>query len=495
MISIGEKIRIIQTRLRDNRRCAAAAARTAVVRTVLVFICIMNLTGISSYAAVWAAPSGDTTAEAAIVIDAQTKAVLWGKNIHTQYCPASITKLMTALVVLEKCSPDEVVTIAPEAVNGLESGAVTAGLSAGDTLTVEELLYAMLLRSANDAANALAVHASGSIEAFAEEMTSMAEAIGCRNTVFRNPSGLTSPENLTTAYDMALIGSECAQQPEFLKIEGEQSFRIGPTQKNPDGLTVRAEHKMIVKGTAYTDDRVIGGKTGYIKASGNTLVTIAESGGMRLTAVVLRDKNPDHYKDTAMMLDFGFNSFENYRLDDAAERFSVFERLFADRIVDKSKSLLSVVDTVVTLPVGADIKDTEVSYNYNLPENAPENAVALLNFKYADVNVGSAYVLNEYEAAVNIEVEDESPDSRGLRVSPAAVIIIAVIICCTVAAAVMLLIINGRRRSEQELRARITERRRQRLKELNVDEEEFRRLVEKKKNGRRQGEDCFRENP
>ena len=476
-----ENIRFGSTRQSKIVRQIKARISGALILALL--ICL--LLPFSARAAVWVAPEGDTVAEAAIVMDAKSGTVLWGKNISDTYYPASITKLMTGLLVLERCDPGEQVTVTAEAVTGLERGAVSIGLSEGDVLTVEELLYAMLLRSANDAANVLAVHVSGSIEAFAGEMTARAAELGCRNTIFRNPSGLTTPENLTTAYDMALIGAACSRNPEFLAIEAEQSHQIGPTAKNPEGFTVRAEHKMIVKGTAYTDPRVIGGKTGFIKASGNTLVTIAEEeSGMRLVAFVLKDKNPDHYKDTKMLLDFGFQNFENYEIRDPASVYACEERLIADKITEKGRChIVSYEDAVLTIPAGADPSEIQVGYEYNLAPDAPAMAVAELVFRYADVRVGSAYLLNDHEADIAIELEKDAwTDEQHPGISIRNVVYIAAAAAVLILILTAVLISRHKKQRDQERRERLLENRRRRLEELNMSEEEFEELVGSFKN-------------
>ncbi len=129
-------------------------------------------------------------ASAGIVIDASTGVVLFGKDIHSTYAPASITKVLTALIVLEKCGLDEEVTFTRSSVNNVEANSSTAGYEAGDTATVETLLYALLLKSANEAANALAEHVSGTTKDFAALMNETAASLGCVDSHFANPSGL-----------------------------------------------------------------------------------------------------------------------------------------------------------------------------------------------------------------------------------------------------------------------------------------------------------------
>ena len=156
--------------------------------------------------------------EAGIVMDAQSGAVIYGKNSKEQYFPASITKIMTALLVLENCSLDETVTFSRDAVYNVESGSTNAGIDEGEQMTVEDALYAMMLKSANEAANALAEHVSGTREAFGELMTARAKELGCQNTSFKNPSGLNDPEHYTTARDFALIVQAAWKMEEFRKI-------------------------------------------------------------------------------------------------------------------------------------------------------------------------------------------------------------------------------------------------------------------------------------
>ena len=141
-------------------------------------------------------------AEGGIVMDADTGTVLYGKNIHTAYYPASITKIMTALVVIENCSLDEMVTFSHNAVYNVEAGSSSAGLDEGDVLNVRDCLYALLLKSANESANALAEHVAGSTEAFAEMMNAKAASLGCQDSHFANPSGLNNPDHYVSAYDV-----------------------------------------------------------------------------------------------------------------------------------------------------------------------------------------------------------------------------------------------------------------------------------------------------
>ena len=242
--------------------------------------------------------------EGAVVIDGSTGAVLYGKNQNTRYYPASITKLMTALLVLEHCGLDEVVTFSETATTNLESGAVSLGLTAGDQLTVRQCLYALLLKSANEVGNGLAEHVSGSVSAFADLMNQKAASLGCTGTHFTNPHGLNDANHYTTPYDMALIARAAFQNPTLREIDTTLSYQL-PATKNAGARTITMGHKMMYPTDSRYYEGIIGGKTGYTSKAGNTLVTGAEKNGVQVIAVVMKSSST-HYQDTKKLLDYGF---------------------------------------------------------------------------------------------------------------------------------------------------------------------------------------------
>lgn len=246
-------------------------------------------------------------AEGAVLMDAATGQVLYGKNQDQQFYPASITKVMTALLVLENCSLDETVTFSATATTNLESGSVSLGITAGDQLTVEQCLYGLLLKSANEIGNGLAEHVSGSISGFAERMNARAKELGCLNTNFVNPHGLNNSSHKTTPYDMALILRAALQNENFRKIDTTLTYNF-PATKNVKARTITMGHKMMYPSDSRYYEGIIGGKTGYTSLAGNTLVTGAERNGVRLIAVVMKSSGT-HYTDTKALLDYGF---ENY---------------------------------------------------------------------------------------------------------------------------------------------------------------------------------------
>lgn len=245
-------------------------------------------------------------AQGAALLNATTGEFLYTKNGDTQYYPASITKLMTALLVAESCNLSDTVTFSAAATTNLESGAVSLNLVEGDQLTVEQCLYALLLKSANEVGNALAEHVAGSNAAFAERMNAKAAALGCTNTHFANPHGLNDPDHYTTAHDMALIAKAAFENETVRKVASTLSYSLPATKKN-GARTLTMGHKMLNPSDSRYYPGIIGGKTGYTSKAGNTLVTAAEKDGTRLIAVILKSSST-HYTDTKALLDYGFEA-------------------------------------------------------------------------------------------------------------------------------------------------------------------------------------------
>ena len=214
---------------------------------------------------------------------------------------------VSALVVLERCNLNDVVTFSATATSNLESGAVSLNISEGDKLTVEQCLYGLLLKSANEIGNGLAEHVAGSVSAFADLMNAKARELGCRNTNFKNPHGLNDTEHKTTPYDMALIMRAALQNDTFRKIDSTISYKF-PATKKAEERTITMGHKMMYSSDSRYYAGIIGGKTGYTSKAGNTLVTGVEKDGVRLVAVVMKSKNT-HYADTKAMLDYGFANY------------------------------------------------------------------------------------------------------------------------------------------------------------------------------------------
>lgn len=236
-------------------------------------------------------------AECAILAEVTSGRVLFSQNADVKRYPASTTKIMTAIVILENCDISDIVTVPKEA-QGVEGSSIY--LEAGEKLTVLQLLYGLMLRSGNDAATALAIHCAGSVHNFAQMMNQKAQTIGCENTNFVNPSGLPSPQHYTTAYDLMLIARYAMHIDIFKKIVSSQKILIPWNGHEYDRILIN-ENKML-----YNYDGANGIKTGYTKAAGRCLVSSAERDGMTLIAIVLNSS--PMYAECSKLLDYGFDN-------------------------------------------------------------------------------------------------------------------------------------------------------------------------------------------
>ncbi len=398
------------------RRGPARLFQENIMKRILTLLLCITLIAGAQVTPAFAAPDWPANvsveAEGAILMDARSGAVIYGKNLHTAYYPASITKILTALIVIEHCNLDDVVTFSHDAVYNVEQGSSSAGMDVGDKLTVRDCLYAMLLKSANEVANALAEHTAGSIENFTVLMNAKAKELGCQESHFNNPSGLNDPQHYTSAYDMALIAQAAFQNETFVTIDSSLYYDLPPTRHNPDGFRVYPGHRMLKKNTPQYYAGVIGGKTGYTSLAGNTLVTCAEKNGMKLITVVLNG-HQTHYTDTKALLDFGFANFQSVNIAEADSTYSSVSNDMT--IAGLPAADLSVLhmqkDCYVTLPKNADISDAQSSISYELPESAPQAAVARVSYQYNDRQIGASYLLHKEAqeeadaAAVSIQAE------------------------------------------------------------------------------------------
>ena len=201
-------------------------------------------------------------AEAAILIEANTGTILYSKNIHEELYPASTTKILTCLIAAEKAKLDETVTFSHNAVFSIEPDSSNMGMDEGEQITVEQTLYGILVGSANEGANAIAEHISGTVDEFAKLMNEKATEIGCQNSHFINPNGLYSPEHYTSAYDLALIGKEFFKNEMLCKMSSTATYCIPPTATQPDDIVVHSKNKLLPD-REFTYDYLVGSKTGF----------------------------------------------------------------------------------------------------------------------------------------------------------------------------------------------------------------------------------------
>lgn len=246
------------------------------------------------------------SAKAAVLIDTSDDSILYSKNADSRLPMASTTKIMTALIALEYGNLDRSYVI-PDAAVGIEGSSIY--LVHGEKLTLRELIYALMLESANDAAQAIAIIIAGSVEAFADIMNRRAEELGLENTHFTNPHGLDHEEHYTTAYELARLASFALKNEAFREIVSTNKKTV--PFNNGEGTRVLVNHNKMLR----TYDGAIGVKTGFTKRCGRCLVSAAQRDGLTLVAVTLNA--PDDWRDHTAMLDWGFDNFVRISLADA----------------------------------------------------------------------------------------------------------------------------------------------------------------------------------
>ncbi len=239
------------------------------------------------------------SSEAALVMDLETAKILYQKNITKKMAPASLVKIMTAILILENNDLQDKVVISQNAVrtegNKLE-------LKAGEVVRVENLLYGLLLPSSNDAAVALAEYHSGSVSKFTDEMNKKASQLGLKNTYFKNPSGLDEEGAYTTAWDIALLAKYAIGNPTFSKIIQTKNY----TFKTEAGRSKEVKNTNLLLGTSQTKAKILGIKTGQTINAGDCLVTLAEERNHRVICVVLKSQN--RFQESRDLINWTFNN-------------------------------------------------------------------------------------------------------------------------------------------------------------------------------------------
>lgn len=328
----------------------------------------------------------DIVGECAILIEPNTGTVLYEKDPNKKMYPASITKIMTALLTLEHCDMNETVVYSKKNIESLTAEDSNIQCKVGEKMKVKDCLYALMLSSANEAATALAEHISGNTEEFAKLMNARAKKAGAKNTHFANPNGLHNENHYVTAYDMAMIMKDAIKYPAFLDIIHSTTYTIPANNKRTEPFTSYQRHMMIYPTSQYYDADVIGGKTGYTDQAGKTLVTYAKRGDVSLISVVLKSNGDVVFEDTKKLLDYGFDNFTYVNVSENDTKFnsdssntlvSPFSKTNASISVDKDASIL--------LPNGVKFDDLDTEVNYKLTDSS----FATITYRYNGMVLGS----------------------------------------------------------------------------------------------------------
>ncbi len=352
--------------------------------------------------------------DAGIVMDAETGAVLYGKNIDQQEYPASITKLLTALLAFEYCDMTEDVVITAESLTCLGDGYASIGLKEGNVISMEQALYAMLLASSNEVAYAVgetvAKTQGEDYQWFIDEMNRKVEELGGTNSHFVNTNGVHEEDHYTCARDMALIAKELFDYPEFFTICQTTSYTI-PASATTEEHIFQQKHEMLVPGYSDYYEYAVGGKTGYTTEANNTLVTMADNGDMKLVCVTLKVFPGHVYSDTKALLDYGFSNFQHMAID-----------------VEGGQGIEKILDTAsVTVPSGFELS----SLKSDLEQVTGGNSTAILSYTYEDNPVGRLQVQVDkgasFEEAGAQEEEEASDSGVGKVLLVGAVVIVLIL--------------------------------------------------------------------
>ncbi len=288
------------------------------LRKLFCFICILffvfSFCG-SSFAVSNSSPN--VNAPVALLMDNNTGKIVYEKDAYKRMFPASTTKIMTAILALENCDLSDVATVSYDAIFTVPSGYSTASLQVGENLTIEQLLYVLLIPSANDAANVIAEHVAGSVSSFASMMNTKAHELGCKDTNFVNPNGVHAEDHYSTAYDLALIGRYAMKNDIFRKFVSSYKYSLPITNKyDKDDRSFNNTNKLLnPKGSQYYS-YTTGIKTGYTDAAKNCIVASAKKDDLELICVILgagndTPTNTNKFSDCKTLFEYGFKNYTN----------------------------------------------------------------------------------------------------------------------------------------------------------------------------------------
>lgn len=319
-------------------------------------------------------------AETAIVMDMDTEEILYAKGIDEKRAPASTTKILTAMLAIEKVPFETQITFTDE-VNNIEAGSTHIGIKPGETLTMKDCAYAILLASANEVSSGVAEYIGTTVPAFVDMMNQRAKELGCTNTHFVNANGLYDENHYTTARDLAIIAKAAFQNETFREVVKTPYYIVPKTNITDEERWLNNHHKMILQGSEYYEG-CLGGKTGYTEKAGNTLVTYAERNGRKLVCALLADVNiVAQYTDTKALLNYGFDSFQ--RLDTTAVSLSPAKSDELGKQLEE-KGLLSTALETTSISVPKELTE-ELTYKTTL-----ENNMLNIDYYYGKQQIGSS---------------------------------------------------------------------------------------------------------
>ena len=350
----------------------------AIILIATAFISVFSTYTYAETTVVW--PSEPTIeAETGLLIDADTGAVLYEKNADQKVYPASTTKIVTAMVAIENGDLNGTITISSTALD-LQEDASTVDSVEGEEMPFMDALYALLLRSGNEVANAFAEEIAGSIDAFAEMMNEYVESLGCTDTHFVNPTGLHDDNHYTTARDMVTITTAAIENEIFAEVWSTAYYEMPATNKS-DVRKMYNRHLMLLSTSSYYYSSAVGGKTGHTEEAGYTLVTHAVSGELSLIGAVFNSSQYGVYTDTSALFDYAFGNFEKVSINDVlgtASGSGGLSEIIANLSGDE-EVLLTTKEDYAVIPSGYSLSDMETEIKYY--SNSSDGSVAEIIYK------------------------------------------------------------------------------------------------------------------
>lgn len=335
-------------------------------------------------------------AEAAILIEMNTHTILYAKNIDERLYPASTTKIMTCLLAAQNCDLNDKVTFSHNAVYNVPSDGSNMGMDEGETITLEQAMYGVLVGSANEAASAVGEHVAATLgkepttESFAQIMNEKAKELGCKNTHFMNANGLYDDNHYTSAYDLALIGCEFFNNEILCKMSSTPTYNIPPSATQPDDIWINSKNKLF-KNREYAYPYLLGSKTGFVSQSRQTLVSGAQKDGIKLVCVVFMEETPAQFEDTIKLFNYGFENFKRLMIDDYETKYSIDNLdLFdtdSDLFGDSTPLMTMEKDSYIVIPATAEFDDVSSKVTYS--DEAASDVIATIEYSYSDVCVGT----------------------------------------------------------------------------------------------------------
>ncbi len=326
-----------------------------------------------------------------LLMEASTGQILYEKDINSKMYPASTTKLMTAILVMENCNLSDIATVSATAVNTVPYGYSSAYLQEGENLTIEQLLYVLLIPSANDAANVLAEHIAGSIENFANMMNTKSIELGCKNTNFKNPSGIHDENHYSTAYDLSIIARYAMHFQTIKDIASTTSCSLPKTNKYNGADRIFYNTNLLLSSNDYYYKYATGLKTGYTNPAKDCIVATAKKNDLELIVIILggdttKDNLSQKYLDCKTLFDYGF---DNYSIRNVKKSNSVIKQFNVPGATSDTKNLDILVKDDINI---------FLNNNFNIENLTPE--IELKENIIAPIKAGSvigkiSYTVNE----------------------------------------------------------------------------------------------------